>query len=153
MHNYQMYDKLLWLYITVIVVSMALLFGFITLIFFILKWCKLCVSQKILKQSILMIGIFCLSISLIIIFPAFLDICVNSYCVQDNITTIKRASETASSRRINLNHTLICQKGNGSTYECYDYLYGLEKIEENLDNNCIVYGKHSKLLLDWIKVD
>ncbi len=29
----------------------------------------------------------------------------------------------------------------------------LKKIEEYSENNCIIYGKHSKILLDWVKVD
>ena len=139
MHNNQIYDKLLWLHITAILICIVLFFGFITLI--------------VLKKSILMMGIFFASISLIMIFPSFLDICTDSYCVRNNITRIEIASETASSRRININHTLICETKDGGVYECYDYLYSIEDIKENLENNCIVYGKHSKLLLDWIYVD
>lgn len=153
MHNNQIYDKLLWLHITAILICIVLFFGFITLIFFILKWCKVLSSQKVLKKSILMMGIFFASISLIMIFPSFLDICTDSYCVRNNITRIEIASETASSRRININHTLICETKDGDVYECYDYLYSIEDIKENLENNCIVYGKHSKLLLDWMYVD
>jgi len=132
---------------------MALFFGFIVLLFYILKWCKLEVSSRIIKKWIRIVGIFFLSISFIMTLPAFIDICADSYCIKKGITDIKLASETASSRRIRVNHTLICKTQNGGVYECYDYLYNFARIEENLGNNCIVYGKHSRLLLDWIKTD
>ena len=151
--TYPTYDKLLWLYIASIIISMALFFGFIVLMFFILKKCKLISSQKILKRWTLAIGIFLAIISLMMSFPAFLDICMDSYCVQNEVESITRLSKTTSSRRMNKSHTLICQIQNGERYECYDYLYSIEKIEQYSENNCIIYGKHSKILLDWIKVD
>ena len=153
MDNSAVYDELLWLYIVAIIISMVLFFGFVTLIFFILKWCKLVSNKKIFKRCIWIMGIFFLSISLIMTFPAFIDICADSYCTQNEIVSVKIASETASSRRINANHTLICQTQNGDAYECYDYLYSIENMEAHSENNCIIYAKHSKLLLDWVKVD
>ena len=92
-------------------------------------------------------------IFLMMSFPAFLEICTDSYCVQNEVESITRLSKTTSSRRMNKSHTLICQTKNGERYECYDYLYSIEKIERYSENNCIIYGKHSKILLDWIKVD
>ena len=145
--TYPTYDKLLWLYIASIIISMALFFGFIVLMFFILKKCKLVSSQKILKRWTLAIGIFLAILSFIMSFPAFLDICMDSYCVQNEVESITRLSKTTSSRRMNKSHTLICQTKNG------DYLYSIEKVEQYSENNCIIYGKHSKILLDWIKVD
>lgn len=150
--NYSVYDSLLWLYIIIIFVAMAIFFGFIVLLFYLLKWSKLAVNSRIIKKWIRIMGIFFLSIFFIMTLPAFIDICANSYCIKEGITDIKLASETASSRRIQINHTLICKTQNGDVYECYDYLYGVNLIEEQPENNCIVYGKHSKLLLDWTKV-
>ena len=45
------------------------------------------------------------------------------------------------------------QMENVDIYWSYDYLYSFDVIDVNLDNNCIVQGKHSKFLFDWIKVD
>ena len=149
--DYFVYDSLLWLDIIAVFILMALFFGITVLLFYILKWCKVMNNQKNLKKSILMMGIFFSFMFLVMSTPAFLDICFDSYCVKQDIIKIERASKNASSRRININHTLICETRAGDVYECYDYLYGMENIEANPGNNCIVYGKHSKLLLDWIQ--
>lgn len=149
--NYSVYDKLLWIHIATIIISMALFYGLIILLFSILKWCRLVSNQKAFRQGILMMGAFFLVVSAIMSFPAFLDICKDSYCVQKDITSIHLATERASSRRLNINHTLICETKSGEIYEYYDYLYSFEHIEEILENNCIVYGKHSRIVLDWVK--
>ena len=151
--DYAIYDKLLLIYILTIITTMTLFYGLIILLFSILKMARLVVDKKAFKKWILIMGVFFLSISTIMASPAFLDICQDTYCVQTEIKSIKLASERASSRRINISHTLICETKNGEIYECYDYLYNFEYIEESVGNNCIVYGKHSRVLLDWIKVD
>ena len=98
-------------------------------------------------------GTFFLSMFIITAFPALLDICADTYCVQENITSITLASETASSHRIRINHTLICKAQNGDKYECYDYVYTFDCIEKQPKHDCIVYGKYSRLLLDCRKAD
>ena len=151
--DFSQYDKLLLVYILTIITSIALFYGLIILLFLILKWCKLVSNKKELKKVRRMIEAFLGVVSIIMVFLALLDICKDTYCVETDIKSIELVSEVASSHRININHTLICKTKNGEIYECYDYLYSFEQIEESLGNNCIVYGKHSRLLLDWIKKD
>ena len=151
MLDYQLYDKLLWLYIIVIIISMLVIFLFAFLFVFVgtklLQACKVISKSPISKRNILFLGLPFLLITLVMATPVVIDICANSYCKKEAIVSIEKLSEKSSSRRINQNHTLIIADNDGNTYECYDYVFDFENISSD-SANCIVYAKHSKLLLD-----